>query len=92
MSLGFSEVAFIVILALLLFGPKKLPELARQVGRATAEFKRATGHLQAQINDVSRSLEIPLEVSRFQRPSFYEVLTSAAPETAPAAAREETHV
>lgn len=92
MNLGFSEVAFILILALLLFGPKRLPEIGRQVGRAMAEFRRATGHLQAQINQVSRSIEMPLEAPPLKRQSFFEVLTSAPPEPVTSTAHEENHV
>src|SRR4051812_38081098 len=61
MSLGFSEMAFLVILGLLLFGPKKLPEIGRQIGRILAEFKRASNEFQAQLNDEVRNLEIEEE-------------------------------
>lgn len=37
-----NEIAFTLLLAVLLFGPKKLPELARGVGQAIREFRRAT--------------------------------------------------
>src|SRR3954447_6548186 len=49
-SLGFSEIAFIVVIALLLFGPRKLPEIGRTVGRGIAEFRRATDELKRSIN------------------------------------------
>jgi TatA/E family protein of Tat protein translocase len=49
-SLGFSEIAFIVIVALLLFGPKNLPEIGRTLGRGMAEFRRATDELKRSIN------------------------------------------
>jgi TatA/E family protein of Tat protein translocase len=49
-SLGFSEIAFIVVIALLLFGPKKLPEIGRTLGRGMAEFRRATDELKRTIN------------------------------------------
>jgi TatA/E family protein of Tat protein translocase len=41
-SLGGPEIIFIFVLALLLFGPRKLPEIGRTVGRALSEFRRAT--------------------------------------------------
>lgn len=41
-SLGAPEILVIAIVALLVFGPKRLPEIARSVGRAVREFKRAT--------------------------------------------------
>ena len=41
-SLGGSEIILILFIVLLLFGPKKLPELARSIGQAKKEFQRAT--------------------------------------------------
>ena len=50
MNLGFSgEMIFLAVLGLLLFGPKKLPEIARGVGRFVAELKRATNEFQGQL-------------------------------------------
>ncbi|MFZ3590980.1 twin-arginine translocase TatA/TatE family subunit [Bacillus sp. DJP31] len=42
MNLGFGEIALIVFVALLLFGPKKLPELGKVAGSTLREFKKAT--------------------------------------------------
>jgi len=42
MNLGFGEIALIVFVALLLFGPKKLPELGKAAGKTLREFKDAT--------------------------------------------------
>jgi sec-independent protein translocase protein TatB len=61
MNLGFSEMAFLVVLGLLLFGPKKLPEIGRQIGRILAEFKKASNEFQAQLNDEVRKLELESE-------------------------------
>ena len=41
MSVGLPEVALVVVVAVLLFGPKRIPELARALGRAVREFKKA---------------------------------------------------
>jgi sec-independent protein translocase protein TatB len=58
MDLGFSgEMLFIFLLALLLFGPKKLPEIGRQVGRLLAEFRRASNELKGQLENEMRMLE-----------------------------------
>ena len=47
---GFSgEMIFLFFLALILFGPKKLPEIGRQVGRLMNEFRRASNEFRAQI-------------------------------------------
>lgn len=48
-SLGFQEIALILVLALLIFGPKKLPEIGRTLGRSLGEFKRATSELKRSI-------------------------------------------
>ena len=44
-NLGFPELIVIFVVALLIFGPRKLPELGRSLGRSLAEFKRATSEL-----------------------------------------------
>lgn len=55
--LGFTEVIFILVLALLLFGPRRLPELGRTIGRGLAEFRRASNELRATIEDEVKALE-----------------------------------
>ncbi len=50
-SLGFTEIAFILILALLLFGPKRLPEIGRTIGKGLAEFRRASNELKRTLED-----------------------------------------
>ncbi|MCH9649522.1 MAG: twin-arginine translocase TatA/TatE family subunit [Deltaproteobacteria bacterium] len=49
-SLGFTEVAFILILALLIFGPKRLPEMGRMLGKGMGEFRRASNELKRTFN------------------------------------------
>ncbi len=56
-SLGIEELLVIFIIALIVFGPRKLPELGRSLGRAIAEFKRATTELQATLEDEIRHEE-----------------------------------
>ena len=57
MNLGFSEMAFIFVLALIIFGPKKLPEIGRQIGKALAEFKRASNEFKWQLEAEMRQIE-----------------------------------
>jgi TatA/E family protein of Tat protein translocase len=57
MNLGFPEMLFLFLLALLLFGPKKLPEIGRQIGRGLAEFRRASNELKGQLENEMRLLE-----------------------------------
>jgi TatA/E family protein of Tat protein translocase len=56
-SLGGPEIAFIALLALLLFGPKKLPELGRLIGKALTEYRRATSELKSTFDREMRNLE-----------------------------------
>lgn len=58
MNLGFPEMLFIFLLALIIFGPKKLPEIGRQIGRALNEFKRASNEFKAQIESEISQLDV----------------------------------
>jgi len=49
--------AFLFVLALLVFGPKKLPEIARQIGKAMNEFKKASNEFRSQIESEIANLE-----------------------------------
>jgi TatA/E family protein of Tat protein translocase len=55
--LGFPETVFIFVLALLLFGPKKLPELGRNFGKALTEFRRASNDLKSTFDREMANLE-----------------------------------
>ena len=57
-SLGFQEIALILVLALLIFGPRKLPEIGRTLGRSLGEFKRATSDLWRSIEQEVRAEEV----------------------------------
>jgi TatA/E family protein of Tat protein translocase len=56
--MSFSETIFLFFLALIIFGPKKLPEIARTVGKALNEFKRASNEFKAQIEQEISHLEV----------------------------------
>ncbi len=56
-TLGWQETVVIFVLALLLFGPKKLPELGRTIGKAITEFRRASNELKATFDREMKSLE-----------------------------------
>jgi sec-independent protein translocase protein TatA len=66
--LGFSETVFIFVLALLVFGPKKLPELGRTIGKAMSEFRRASSELKAtfdrEMTQIERENESLKDVTR----------------------------
>ena len=53
-----SEMIFILLLALIVLGPRRLPEIGRQIGRALAEFRRAKNEFVGQIEEEVRRLEL----------------------------------
>lgn len=55
--LGWQETIFIFLLALLIFGPKKLPELGRNIGKALTEFRRASSELRATFDREMANIE-----------------------------------
>jgi len=54
-SLGLPEIIFILVIALLIFGPKRLPEIGRTLGKGMAEFRKATNELK---NTITTELTI----------------------------------
>lgn len=58
MNFGFSgEMLFLFFLALILFGPKKMPEIGRQVARFLNEFRRASNEFRSQIESEISSID-----------------------------------
>lgn len=84
-SIGIPELIMIFVIALLLFGPRKLPEIGRSIGKAMGEFRRAS-------NDLKRSLEEEVaaeelrDVGREVRSAAAAVTDSLAPPVEPTAA------
>ncbi len=66
-SLGFPELMMIFAVALIVFGPKKLPEIGRSIGRAMGEFKRATNELKNTLEEEVR-IEDEKELPRTEVP------------------------
>ena len=66
--LGVQETVFIFVLALLIFGPKKLPELGKTIGKAMSEFRRASSELRAtfdrEMNAIERENESLKDVTK----------------------------
>ena len=66
-NIGFPELIVIFVIALLVFGPKRLPELGRSLGRGMAEFRRASSDLR---NSVEREIDtLDLENSIAGKPN-----------------------
>ena len=63
--IGWPEVVFIFFLALILFGPKKLPELGRTMGKALAEFQRAKEELKDALDRETKQLALDTGLTSF---------------------------
>jgi sec-independent protein translocase protein TatA len=94
-SLGPAEILVVLVIALLVFGPNKMPEIARQVGKGMREFKRVQQHLKSELRDVVSEFDAPSTTSTVDvdpvpmlPPKDDEVVV--APDPAPTAAPPAT--
>ncbi|QBQ40556.1 Sec-independent protein translocase subunit TatA/TatB [Sphingobacterium psychroaquaticum] len=69
LNIGTQEMIFIVIIILLLFGGKKLPELARGLGKGIREFKDASEGIKREISDQINNFEKDLDVTVEDKPA-----------------------
>lgn len=69
MSLGFTEIVLIVLVVLLLFGAKRIPELARSIGKASAEFKKAKDGIISETNEMLDAAEKNAEAKELKENS-----------------------
>ena len=77
-SVGVPELIIIFTLALIIFGPRKLPELGRSLGKSLAEFKRASNELRNTLDE-----EVRLDEQRSTRPQEAAALPPADAARAP---------
>ncbi len=92
-GLGFPELLLIFVIALIVFGPKKLPELGRSVGRALAEFKKASEDFQesmkAEMKEVEKTAQLE-EIKKIGQEIITDETKQASPaETAPSEQEKE---
>jgi Tat protein translocase TatB subunit len=65
MNLGMPEMIFIFLLALIIFGPRKLPEIGREVGKMLAELKRASNDFKSQLENEIEQVNVEEERKKF---------------------------
>ena len=80
-SIGMPELIIIFVIALIIFGPRKLPELGRSLGKSIAEFKRAS-------NELKNTLEEEIRLEE-QKQTFEATKATATPAPAAVAAADE---
>ncbi len=66
-GLGIPELVVIFVIALIVFGPKKLPDLGKALGRGLAEFKRATQDVKESIESEVRSAERSIDMEKIRQ-------------------------
>ena len=84
-GIGMPELILIMALALIVLGPKKLPEIARALGKGLAEFRRATDELKDELSHIERDID---ESSR--KAPEAEPHAAAGAETSPSPPHEES--
>ena len=81
-SIGMPEMLVILVIALLIFGPRKLPELGKSLGRSLAEFRRASNELRNTLEEEVRLEEQREQAARVAPPPQPPVATSARADAA----------
>jgi sec-independent protein translocase protein TatA len=66
-GLGLPELIVIFVIALLIFGPKKLPDLGRSVGRAMAEFKKASEDFKESMHEEMKEVEKNVQLDELKK-------------------------
>jgi sec-independent protein translocase protein TatB len=79
----------IFIVALVVFGPEKIPELARNLGKVMAEFRRVTGDLRSTFEGHLRDLEREADARRIAAPAATPAAPTPAPSASPEAPEED---
>jgi TatA/E family protein of Tat protein translocase len=77
--LGFPELIIIFVVALIVFGPRKLPELGRSLGKSLSEFKRASNELRSTLDDEIRLEDRRAAAAATPPPATPAVLTPPDP-------------
>ncbi len=84
-GLGFGEIVIILVLALVLLGPQKLPEVAKQLGKGLRDFKKASDDLKGQFEQELYADERKAARARIAPPTAAAPVPATAPQPVPPA-------
>jgi sec-independent protein translocase protein TatA len=79
--IGMPELIVILVIALIIFGPRKLPELGRSLGKSIAEFKRASNDLKNTLEEEIRVEEGKTASAARQVPPTDQIPPPSAPQS-----------
>jgi len=88
-GIGVPELIVIAIIALLIVGPKKLPELAKSLGKGLTEFKRAADDVSENIKDTLKPDDVKKEVDDFKNSLLFGKKDDQEDHTQPSPAADE---
>jgi Tat protein translocase TatB subunit len=89
-GIGMTELLVIFVIGLLVLGPKRLPSLARSLGRSLAEFRRASNDIRRDFMDVAEEVRIDTAAPSPGEPAQDEARGAAQPDPAGAAPDDGT--
>lgn len=92
-SIGMPELVIIFVIALIIFGPRKLPELGKSLGKSLAEFKRASNELKSTLEEEIRIEEQQrsTETAKTSAPVAATATTTTAPTSEAVPSSDGTH-
>ncbi len=82
-GIGMPELIIIMVIALIVIGPNKLPELAKSLGKGLAEFKKASDDFQRNISEESRKAEVEelIKKKKAENPEYENLDQPKEPES-----------
>ena len=89
-GIGVPELLVILVVALIVLGPKRLPEVAKSLGKAFAEFRRATSDLSEELHEARASLEEDVRMAERQAHTIHPPATQPQPTVASSTVGQET--
>lgn len=97
-GIGMPELILILAVALIIFGPKKLPDLAKSLGRAVSEFKNATQDFKESMDDEIKDVKKPFQdvseninkLDNSRKPTANEEMGSSTRKEEPAESEAKT--